>query len=81
MWVLFFARKRTLKKLEKDQITNGIPTGTYSRFLDINENGERRAEFLGHLKLTKASNEIYRQKNKENMQLAKKIPIKCVSPL
>jgi len=50
--------------------------GTISLLLDIYSNGERKYEFLKHLKLSNPSNDLDRQKNKKNLQLAKRIAIK-----
>lgn len=55
--------------------------GSTSMFLDIYHKGERRYEFLKHLKLTKSSSPIDRQKNKENLQLAEKIVLKRAQEL
>ena len=50
--------------------------GSTSLLLDIYNNGERKYEFLKHLRLDKVSNVNDRQKNKENLELAQKIAIK-----
>lgn len=51
--------------------------GTTTLLLDIYHNGSRRSEFLKDLKLvTKPANPADRQKNKEHLELAKKIAIK-----
>jgi len=55
--------------------------GSTSLLLDIYDRGVRRYEFLKHLKLSKPSNEMDRQKNKENFQLAKKIEVKRAQEL
>jgi integrase/recombinase XerD len=55
--------------------------GTTSLLLDIYHNGERKYEFLKHLKLNKPSNAGDRQKNKENQQLAEKIALKRAQEL
>jgi len=55
--------------------------GSTSLLLDIYDKGVRRYEVLKHLKLSKASNELDRQKNKENFQLAKKIEVKRTQEL
>jgi integrase/recombinase XerD len=55
--------------------------GTTSLYLDIYHNGERKYEFLKHLKLTKASTPTDRLQNKENLQLAEKITIKKAQEL
>lgn len=55
--------------------------GTTSLLLDIYHNGTRRYEFLKELKLSKPSNLVDRQKNKENLELAEKIAIKRAQEL
>ena len=50
--------------------------GSTSLMLDIYHNGERSYEFLKHLKLTRATGIIDRQRNRENLELAQKIAIK-----
>jgi len=55
--------------------------GSTSLLLDIYDKGVRRYEVLKHLKLSKASNELDRQKNKEKLQLAKKIEVKRTQEL
>src|SRR6185369_6543719 len=55
--------------------------GSTTLLLDIYDRGVRRYEFLKHLKLSKTSNELDRQKNKENLQLAKKIEVKRAQEL
>ena len=55
--------------------------GTTSLLLDIYYNGNRHTEFLKELKLTKASNPLDREKNSDNLNLAKKIAIKRAQEL
>lgn len=50
--------------------------GTTTLYLDIYHDGERKYEFLKHLKLSKGTSPSDRQKNKENLDLAQKIVIK-----
>jgi site-specific recombinase XerD len=49
--------------------------GTTTLYLDIYFNGERKYEFLKHLKLSKGTNPADKQTNKDNTELAKKIAI------
>ncbi len=49
--------------------------GSTTLFLDIYEHGKRQYEFLRHLRLSKPSGVMDRQKNKENLELAQKIAI------
>lgn len=49
--------------------------GTTSLLLDIYHKGERKIEFLSHLKLAAGSSPSERLKNRENLQLAEKIAI------
>ncbi len=49
--------------------------GTTTLFLDIYHQGERRYEFLKHLKLSKGTSPADRQTNKDNLELAKKIAL------
>jgi site-specific recombinase XerD len=55
--------------------------GTTSLLLDIYHNGERRYQFLKHLRLTKGTSIADRQKNKENFELAQKIATKQAQEL
>jgi len=55
--------------------------GTTSLLLDIYHNGNRYTEFLKELKLTKASSPLDREKNSDNLNLAKKIAIKKAQEL
>lgn len=55
--------------------------GTTSLLLDIYHQGHRHTEFLKELKLTKAAGPIDRQKNSDNLALAKKIAIKKAQEL
>lgn len=50
--------------------------GSTSLYLDIYNNGERKYEFLKHLKLIKPTNVNDRTTNKENLELAQKIAAK-----
>src|SRR5215510_3310206 len=50
--------------------------GSTSLVLDIYRDGERRYEFLKELKLVKSSNAIIKEKNRANLELAKKIAAK-----
>lgn len=49
--------------------------GTTSLYLDIYHEGERKYEFLKHLKQSKGTTPADRQTNKDNLELAKKIAI------
>jgi integrase/recombinase XerD len=49
--------------------------GTTTLLLDIYHNGERRYEFLKHLKLCKAANPLDRLNNKSNIEQAEKIAV------
>jgi integrase/recombinase XerD len=55
--------------------------GTISLFLDIYYNGKRKSEFLKELKLVKVSSPIDRQRNSENLELAKRITVKRAQEL
>lgn len=66
-------------KLKKRKTKNA--DGSTSLYLDIWHDGKRSYEFLTHLKLSKVSSPLDRQKNKENFQLAKKIEIKRAQDL
>ena len=49
--------------------------GTTTLLLDIYHNGKRRSEFLKELKLVKVSSPVDRQRNSENLELAKRITV------
>ncbi len=55
--------------------------GTISLILDIYNNGNRRYEFLKHLKLCKPKNPADRQSNKDKLQQAEKIAVKKAAEL
>jgi site-specific recombinase XerD len=55
--------------------------GSISLLLDIYHNGERKYEFLKHLRLVKPSSILDRQRNKENLELAQQIALKFAQEL